>query len=690
MPGKADQDEAKLLNDKAGYQAWDKEIQDALKREKNFRKLGRKCVELYEGKKVEETPFAILYSNTETLIPAVYNARPIPIVTRRFKDADPVGKAVAETSTRMLKYLIDCGAQDYDTFDELMPMAVLDGLLTNRGLTRFKFFASENKNYSENVVGEAVRWDKFLHGYARTWKKVPWIAFEWDMSKEELQENFPKAKFDPKRLSESKTEETDDPEVKEELTGVQTFKVFEIWDKASRKVIFISPCYPEGILRRVDDPLQLTGFFPTPKPLNFTRKSTTLIPTPLYMYYKQQAEELNEVTRRLKNIIRAIRYRGAYNSAVEGIEKILEAEDNQMVPVENVASMPDGQQGIDKLLWTVPVQELAATAQQLYGQREGIKQVIYEITGISDILRGSSQASETATAQNIKNQWGTLRLKRMQKEVQRYCRDALEIVLEIAGQKFETTTIKAMTGLPFLEQAQKAALEQQKAALEQAQQPLPPVPPEVMIGMQSPTWEEITEVLRNDVVRMYKTDIETNSTLDAEAAQDKQDISELLNAISQFLNGIGPLVQQGVMSMELAKGMLLTISRRYNFGSQLEDAINAMETNPGNKESEEESAAAKAEQELRAQETQAKTAEIQMKMQLANQEFAHKQAMLKMEQENEQLQLQIKREELDLQRQSLRMKMEAETMKHQQRMQQAALRGTQNGQGQQQSSGPTV
>jgi hypothetical protein len=112
-----------------------------------------------------------------------------------------------------------------------------------------------------------------------------------------------------------------------------------------------------------------------------------------------------------------------------------------------------------------------------------------------------------------------------------------------------------------------------------AQQPppqMPPIPPEVEIAFKSPSWEDVIKVMRDRIVFNYKVDIETNSTIDAEASQDKQDIAELLNALSQFLNGIAPLVEQGVMTIDVAKSMLLTVSRRYNFGSQLEDALNAM------------------------------------------------------------------------------------------------------------------
>ena len=658
------------------YQTWISRIQDALKREKSFRQKAQKVVDLYEAKKPDETPFAIVYSNAEVLIPAVYNSRPIPMVTRRFRDADPLGKAASEVSTRTLKFLIDTETQDYDSFDELMQPAVLDGVLTNRGLTRFKFTAGTG-NIPECVYGESVRWDKFFHGYARTWKKVPWIGFEWDMSEEELRNNFPDKPLELNLLGQSDDEDSPSgSETREELTGVKTYKVYEIWDKSSRKVRFFSAVYPQGALREVEDPLGLSGFFPVPKPLNFMRKVTTLVPTPLYEHYRSQAHELNEITRRLKAIIKAIKFRGAYNAAVEGIDRILQADDNTFTPVENVQSMPDGT-GMDKLLWTVPINELAATAQSLYQQREAVKQVIYEITGISDILRGASVASETATAQNIKNQWGTLRLKKMQKEVQRYCREALSIMLEIAAAKFEIETFQQMTGLPFLTMEQK---QQSQAAIQQAQiqaqmtgQQPPAIPPEAQMAMQQPTWDEIAQVLRSDIALHYKTDIETNSTIDAEAAQDKQDIAELLNALSQFLNGLGPLVKDGIMPFDIAKNMLLVIARRYNFGSQLEDSLNSM-TGPQPKSEEGPDPAEQAKAQAAQVEAQLAQQKAQQEMALSKQEFEQKMQMMQLEREIAMEELQIKKAELEMQTRALMLKAQLQEQTHRQKLQAMAMK----------------
>lgn len=659
MPATAKDDPKKQ---EAQWHLWKTRIDDALKREKKYREQGHKVVDIYEAKQSDQVPYAILYSNTEVTAPAVYNAKPIPVVQRRFRDEDPIGKAIAEVSTRTLKFLIDNESADFDSFDDLINPAVLEGLLVNRGLTRFKY---RSEGETETVCGESVRWDKFFHGYARTWKKVPWIGFEWDMTKEEIKRNFPVEGLDFGRYSEAANKDDDQkPENEDEKAGVELYTVYEIWDKSDRKVKFFSAVFPHGALREVDDPLGLSTFFPIPKPLNFMKKVTTLVPTPLYEQYRQQALELNDITRRLKAIIKAIKYRGAYNSTVEGIEKMLNADDNELVPVENMSSMPENTT-IDRLLYTVPTNELAQTALALYQQREQCKGVIYEITGISDIIRGASRASETATAQEIKNQWGSLRLKKMQKEVQRYVREALAIIVEIAAAKFDQRTFIQMTGLQFPLLGQKQQMQMQlQSAMQQAQamgQEMPPIPPEIQEMLNAPAWEEILGPMKSDIVLKYKVDIETNSTIDAEAAQDKQDISELMNAMSQLFMALTPLVEKGFMPFDVAKDMLMVITRRYNFGSQIEDSL--MKMAAPQKQDDGEAQAKQIEMQMKQQENQ-------QKAQLSKMDFDHKMALMAQENKTAMLNAQIAENEARLRAQAVEMKMQQQAAAHRQKMEQ--------------------
>lgn len=163
-----------------------------------------------------------------------------------------------------------------------------------------------------------------------------------------------------------------------------------------------------------------------------------------------------------------------------------------------------------------------------------------------------------------------------------------------------------------------------------------------------PTWEELLNILRDDMQRNYKIDIETNSTVDAEATEDKEDISELLNAISQFLNGVGPMVQDGTMPFDVAQGMLLAVVRRYRFGPELEDQLKKMKApqqgNPAELEKQ------KAELEQKAQELAKQEADVQKQLADAKAKIGEMEANLKLQQTEFEMEKKMALRELDLQR----------------------------------------
>lgn len=677
-----------LLLDEALFQKWEKEIAQAQEREKNFRKEGRELCEIYEGDKVDSIPYNILYSNTETMGPAVYNSLPRPIVQRRFKDDDPLGMAASEVCRRALEYLIDSDIRDYPTFDTLMSTAVTQALVPGRGVSRFKYDAiivkadpqtgaatdtgaekdiaegtpledeaNENKVLaaetgkledhvdSETVFGEPVTWDRFLHGFAWKWKDVPWVSYEWPMDQHELKMNFGDSAALIELTDIEKVEDSN-AESGEQLhkTTTKGAWVYEIWDKQSRKVYFWTPSYKKGVLRVIDDPLGLSGFFPTPEPLQFVRRVSSLVPVALYQLYKQQAKELNRVTTRINRIINALKVRGFYDKQIEGIDKVLKGDDNEMVPLENVAALTGQGFTLDKALFFVPIEKLVAVVQQLYISRQQIKQVIYEITGIADIMRGSSQASETLGAQEIKTQWGTLRLKRSQKEVARYARDSLRIMAEIAFSKLSPQTLKAMTGVEYPMQAEK---EQAQLTLEQAALGGQPADPAAQQLLQLPSMEELCALLRDDIQRSYRIDIETNSTVDLEATEDKQDMAEMLNAISQFLNGVAPAVEQGILPFEAAKAMLLGVVRKFRFGSDVEKYIKQMQPpQPKQDDGKNNPEVAKAEGEAALMKAQAEIQKIRQTMELEQERMQHEREKMAMQREQAQLQHRLAMEKL--------------------------------------------
>lgn len=566
---------------------WLGEIAAARKREKDWRKEGKRLLEIYGGEKKDQTPFNVLYSNTETLLPALYNSQPRPVVQRRFKDEDPLGKAAALAGQRVLEFGIDTNSEEYASFDDIMTDAVLDALLPGRGATRVKYDAdivdtpdAVGKTTPvvryELVCYESIKWDRWIFGFAKKWKRVPWIAYEHDVTKEEAGKLFtaevagkltysPLEEVDSEDNTQSRDDKTDEDR--------KVARVYEIWDRAGgEKVRFVAPTYHENYLKVDEDPLEITGFFPMPEPLRFLRKSNDQMPVALYMLYENQAKELNRITTRINKIVEAIKVRGIYAGTDSALEDLLKKDDNTLVPAGEASAIFEGQ--MDKMIWLMPIEKLITVLQQLFIAREACKKVIYEITGISDILRGSSVASETLGAQEIKQQWGTMRLKRLQREVQRYARDLLRISLEIAAKKFSVHTFATMTGLPFPTVQAQAAAQSQIAIAQASGQP---PPPQAQAILAQPPWEKVLETLRDNTQRQYRIDIETNSTVDLEATEDQKNISDVMTAIAQFLNGVAPLIESGTMPFQVAQAMLLGIVRRFRFGPEIEDYIKSMQ-----------------------------------------------------------------------------------------------------------------
>lgn len=669
MPTDQTPEEVEALKKASFVKNWLSELETAAKREEGFRKTGGAAQKLFEADDTTENSFNILFSNTETLAPALYNSVPRPVVRRRFKDEDPVGKAAAELCQRSLVYLLDSDVREYATFDDLMQSAVLSALVPGRGITRFKYDAvftkveapengdegevetaeageSEEAEPYEKVsheytCGEVVPWDRFLHGYAKTWEEVPWIAIEHFMDDAELKKNFGEELAQAVEKVKVSAKTGSDEKDASEKGSVEMGHVYEIWDKATKKVYFISPGYHKDALRTVDDPLGLTGFFPLPKPLVLTRRVNSLLPVTPYVFYEEQAKELNRVTQRINKIVLALKVRGFYDSTVDGLDKVMKAGDNELIAAENVAALQQGTT-LDKAIFLMPIEKLISVLQQLYAQRQQVKQVIYEITGIADIMRGASVASETLGAQQLKNQWGTLRLKRSQREVSRYARDCLRIMAEIAVTKFSPETLRAMTNMPLplaSEKLQAQELLQQAQAQMQAVpggQP-PQLPPQVQQSLAqaqktvtSPTIDDLQKLLSDDLTRSYRIDIETNSTVDLEATEDKEDMAELMNALAQFLNGVAPAVEKQILPFDAAKSILLGLVRKFRFGADVEDQLKQMQAPPppqpeGAKQSAGEPpevAAAKAKGVMAAEE--AKQATIRMNMEAAAAEHQFK------------------------------------------------------------------
>lgn len=553
---------------------WLRELSLASGHEKKWRERANKIIDRYRDEDRDEDTnnarFNILYANTEVLKGVMYQRKPVPDVRRRFLDKDPVGREAAQVLQRSLSYSIDA----YD-FDEAMRQVVEDVLLPGRGLARVKYKSEMGQvqgpdgQMVEQVVYEAVEcdyveWEMVRISPAKRWRKVRWIAFGELLTRDELVKQFgDKGKFCSLDWAPKGKEEE-----KEEL--FKRALVWTIWDKSSRKVYVVSKGYTQAPLAVMDDPLQLEQFFPCPRPVVSINTTNNMTPVPEFVQYQDQAIELDNITARIDKLVDALRRRGVYDGKYKELEKLANAGDNEFIPVENyVALMEDG--GIDKIMWQEPVETIAKVLIHLYDQRDRVKQVIYEVTGIADVVRGATNANETLGAQEMKARYANSRIAPRQQAVANFARDILRLKAEIMAERFSMQTFAQMTGIQLPTQQQKqAAMLQMQAAQQMGQQ----VPPDPML--KKPTWEEVLQVLRSDKLRGFKVDIETDSTIQPDASEEQKNRIEFVTAITSFLEKAAPAVQAGAIPVEFAKELMSFGARGFRVSPQLEDALDSL------------------------------------------------------------------------------------------------------------------
>lgn len=597
---------------------WILELSQADATEKDWREKARECIRIYRGDKAEY--FNILFSNTSTLLPAIFNQTPTPDVRRRFRDPDPIGKQVAEGLERVISYTFD----QYDFVNE-MKQTLSDQLLTGRGQARVRYNPEtvEDEEGNEEISRqelwvELVPWDRFRVSPARTWRDVRWVSYQHLMTKEELEAAFPEHAKEVKLDHSYKSDDAKDgPDEDEDV--YKRAVVEEIWDKETRQVIWLCPSYSESVLRIDEDPLGLQDFFDCPRPAYSIPTPDGLVPIPEYTVYENQAKELNRITSRINKLIDSLRVRGVYDSSIEELQQVYSSDENELIPSDNIlAALSAGKGDLNSAIWFAPIEAPMAVLQQLYINRDQIKQTIYEITGISDIVRGSTDPRETLGAQQIKAQFGTLRIDERRREVSRFVRDLVRIKAEIIAEHFEPEILSLIVG--------------------------------------DEVTQEHLKVLRNDLLRAIKVDIETDSTVAAEMAEDKQEVTELIQGISQYFQGMAGVVEpQGPVPLDTAKAILLAGLRRFKLGRQVEDAIEAIGSkDEGEGQNPQVQQAQQAQQQAMQQAAQAQQMQVQAEQQAAQAKMAEQQAkmqavQIKAQAEQQKLQMQGQMEQLKAQ-----------------------------------------
>ena len=511
----------------------------------------------------ETAKFNILWSNVQTLIPAVYAKLPQADVQRRFGDNDPVGRVAA----RLIERAIDFEIEHYPDFRATMKYDVEDRFLGGRGTSWVRYephvapIGVEDDGLSitsdieagegapppleqveyERAPVDYVHWKDFGHSQGRTWEEVTCVWRWVYMTREAIVERFGEEM--------ARTIPTDQgPETlnayRDSKRQYNLAKICELWDKETLKVYWFCKGMPHFIDVR-EDPLGVEGFFPCPKPLYATTTSDNLVPVPDFVLYQDQAMELDILSDRIDGLVKALRVRGVYDASQPALQRLMtEGDNNALIPVDKWAAFGE-KGGLKGSIDLLPLDTIAQALLQCYQARSDIKSQIYEITGISDIIRGQSMASETATAQQIKGQYAGLRLRSLQEDVALYATEVIRLKAQVMCLHYQPQTILAYAAAEQMSDADKALIPQ------------------------------ALQLIRDKPLRNFRIDIAADSLVQIDEAQEKQDRMQFLQAFGGFLQQALPVGQASPELIPVMMDLLKYGVQAFKAARPLEGSIDA-------------------------------------------------------------------------------------------------------------------
>jgi hypothetical protein len=593
----------------------------------------------------ESAKFNILWSNIQTLTPAVYAKLPKADISRRFGDNDPVGRVASQ----LLERAIDFEIEHYPDFRSTMKYAVEDRFLGGRGTAWVRYephtapigigddgfsvtSAVEQGEMSEPMEQieyecaptDYVHWRDFGHSQARTWEEVGQVWRWVYMTREALVE-----RFGDEMARRIPLDQGPEPlnAYNESKRTYNRAKICELWDKETEKVYWFCKGMPQMIDVR-DDPLGLEGFFPCPKPLYATTTSDTLVPVPDFVLYQDQAMELDILSDRIDGLVKALRVRGVYDASQPALQRLLtEGDNNALIPVDKWMAFSE-KGGLKGSIDLLPLDTLANALLNCYRAREDIKSQIYEITGISDIIRGTSFASETATAQQIKGQYAGLRLRSMQEDVALFASELIKLKAQVMCLHFQPETILAYAAAGQMTPADQQLIPQ------------------------------AIQLLRDKPLRNFRVDIAADSLVMLDENQNKQDRMQFLQAFGGFLAQALPVGQASPQMVPMMMELLRFGMQAFKAARPIEGQIDAtlqqlqqaaMQQQP---DGEQQGKQAELQQkgQMEASKMQMESALTQAKLQHEFQmEQVRTQAKMAMEQQKQQFEAQLKAMELQSQ-----------------------------------------
>ena len=535
--------------------------------------------------------FQIFWANMEVVRPSIYARKPQPVVSARFKDRKPLIRHASEILERSL-----ITSFEKADIDSVLKMVRDDLALYGRGVAWVRLAAEDKLGF------EHVDRKDFLCDPGRKWSETGQLARRAWMTRKAVRERFEATSNGAWQLAQySKRKDSKEGQSDDGYDGEDTAQIWEIWSKTRDVVVWVTEGSKDQVLdiRAPSDIAQLDDFFPCPPPAFGTLERGTLKPVPDFLFYKDQVEEINVLTKRMAALSKSLRMKGFYPGGAGNLGTAITAAWNStdegaiLVPVDQSALFGDKSLK-DSIIW-VPIVEIVNAITALVALRRQLIEDVYQITGLSDIMRGATDPNETLGAQELKSRYGSIRISEKQGEMVRFARDMTRIAGEIMAENFSDQALMELSqyeGAPTAQQLQQQVMQidakikqsmadpnlQQQAAQnpQMAEQMLGQAQAQKQKIMQTVTVEQSLQFLRDQRLRPFMLDIETDSTIQPDEDSQKKRAAEFMGAMGQLLPQLAQMIQMEPATAGFAGEMLKYGSKQFRASREMEGAIDEL------------------------------------------------------------------------------------------------------------------
>lgn len=544
---------------------WAKELESSKREIKDFREKSKVVIQRYlDHRDLYDTnrkSVNIFWSTVQVLMSSLFSRTPKIDASRTHKDAND---DVSRVAAVMLERILNSGVQENGgdarrAFRE----AIKDRLIVGLGQVWVRYSVETEKVKvppatdpttgeiiapeveaevvaSEDAPIEYVHWEDFEWSPCRTWEECRWVARKVYLTKEQAVARFGEL-IAGQLLYTNKGSQSP---IDVQASAWTKACIYEIWCKEEKKVYWYSEGCPV-ILDVREDPLKLDGFWPCPPPLMANLTSSRLLPRSDYAMAQDIYEQIDVLSTRIAWLTKACKVAGLYDmNTGSNVQRLFqEGSELTLIPVDNWAAFAE-KGGIQGTIVFAPIKEIAEVITILRTELAQAKEQLYEVIGISDIMRGVSNPNETLGAQQLKAQFGSSRVQAMMNDIAEWVARANRLKAEIISKHFQPETIIKQSNIEATPDAHLA---------------MPAV-----------------QLIKNSEAMEWKITIDPDSMAAIDYAQEREARTQMLDSLGVFLERMAPLVQMYPQAMPMALELMRWAMAGFKVGKEIEGVLDRM------------------------------------------------------------------------------------------------------------------